>query len=71
MKKLFLPILFVILWSCNSANQDASQFDTFIEPDKVQKLEHRMYPEVINWFSEDKLKLVGDQVWLNGKELSF
>ncbi len=36
---------------------------------KVQKLEHKMYPEVIKWFCEGKLKLVDDQVWLDGKAI--
>ncbi|MCP3675756.1 MAG: phosphoribosylglycinamide formyltransferase, partial [Gammaproteobacteria bacterium] len=36
---------------------------------KVQKLEHKMYPEVIGWFCESKLKLVDDQVWLDGKAI--
>ncbi|MCP4411800.1 MAG: phosphoribosylglycinamide formyltransferase [Gammaproteobacteria bacterium] len=32
---------------------------------KVQKLEHQMYPEVISWFSEGKLKFVDGTVWLD------
>ena len=36
---------------------------------KVQKLEHKMYPEVINWFCEGKLKLVDDKVWFDGKTI--
>jgi len=32
---------------------------------KVQKLEHQMYPEVISWFSEGKLKYVDGKVWLD------
>jgi len=38
--------------------------------EKVQRLEHQMYPEVINWFSEGRLKLQDGKVWFDGKILS-
>ena len=37
---------------------------------KVQKLEHKMYPEVIKWFCEGKLKVIDDKVWLDGVKIN-
>lgn len=37
---------------------------------RVHSIEHRLYPEVIDWFSEDRIKLEGDQVEFDGKLLS-
>lgn len=33
---------------------------------KVQKLEHKMYPEVIAWFCDGRLSLRENQAWLDG-----
>ncbi len=38
--------------------------------EKVQKLEHQMYPEVIDWFSKGRLKLIKGRVWFDGKQLA-
>jgi len=38
--------------------------------DKVQKCEHQMYPEVIGWFCENRLKLLQDEVWLDGEVIN-
>jgi len=37
--------------------------------EKVQKCEHQMYPEVIGWFCEGRLKLVQDTVWFDDEIL--
>ena len=37
--------------------------------DQIHKLEHELYPKVINWFGEGLLKLSGDKVYFDGKEL--
>lgn len=36
---------------------------------RVQALEHRMYPRVIGWYAEGRLKMVGDSVQMDGKIL--
>jgi phosphoribosylglycinamide formyltransferase-1 len=36
---------------------------------RVQALEHRMYPRVIGWYAEGRLKMVGDSVQIDGKIL--
>lgn len=36
---------------------------------RVQKVEHLIYPQVIEWFSEGRVKLHGDQVEFDGKLL--
>jgi len=38
--------------------------------EKVQKLEHQMYPEVIAWFATGRLKLEEGQVLFDGKQLT-
>ena len=38
---------------------------------KVQKLEHQHYPEVISWFCEGRLKLIENQVLLDGEEVNI
>ncbi len=37
--------------------------------EKVQQLEHQMYPEVIGWICEGRLKLENGQVWYDGKAI--
>jgi phosphoribosylglycinamide formyltransferase 1 len=39
--------------------------------DKVQQLEHKMYPKVISWFCEKRLTLKQDQVWLDGNLITI
>ena len=39
--------------------------------EKVQKLEHEMYPEVIDWFCKGRLTLNQDKALLDAKPLSF
>jgi len=36
---------------------------------RVQALEHRMYPAVIGWFADGRLRMVGDRVELDGRLL--
>lgn len=36
---------------------------------RVLILEHRIYPLVVEWFVEDRLRLVDDRAWLDGQEL--
>lgn len=36
---------------------------------RVQAIEHRIYPQVIDWFAENRLKLRDDQVEFDGKLL--
>jgi phosphoribosylglycinamide formyltransferase-1 len=36
---------------------------------RIQAMEHRLYPEVIGWFAEGRLRLEGDRVWLDGEPL--
>ncbi len=36
---------------------------------RVQALEHRMYPRVIGWYAEGRLKMVGDSVHMDGRIL--
>jgi len=36
---------------------------------RVQALEHRMYPTVIGWLAEGRVRMVGDMVELDGKLL--
>lgn len=36
---------------------------------RIQGLEHKLYPEVIQWFAEKRIKLVGDHVELDGSKL--
>jgi phosphoribosylglycinamide formyltransferase-1 len=38
---------------------------------KVQILEHEMYPEVIGWFCDNRLKLVQDTVYIDDKKVSW
>ncbi|MBL4585266.1 MAG: phosphoribosylglycinamide formyltransferase [Pseudomonadales bacterium] len=38
---------------------------------KVQLEEHKIYPQVIEWFSENRLTLNGSSVSLNGAELPY
>lgn len=38
--------------------------------DRIQALEHRMYPEVIGWFAAGRLRMAGDQVELDGEPLA-
>jgi len=45
--------------------EDDDTADSLFE--KVQKLEHKMYPEVISWFCDDRLKLVQDTVFIDGE----
>jgi phosphoribosylglycinamide formyltransferase-1 len=37
---------------------------------RVQALEHRMYPRVIGWYAEGRLKMVGDSVQMDGDILA-
>ncbi len=36
---------------------------------RVQALEHRMYPAVVGWFAQGRLRMIGDQVELDGRLL--
>jgi phosphoribosylglycinamide formyltransferase 1 len=36
---------------------------------RTQTLEHILYPEVIRWFSEEKLQVLADGIYLNGKKI--
>ena len=36
---------------------------------RVLALEHQMYPQTIRWFAEGRLRLQGNQVWLDEKAL--
>lgn len=36
---------------------------------RVQALEHRMYPAVIGWFGQDRLRMIGEAVELDGRLL--
>jgi phosphoribosylglycinamide formyltransferase-1 len=36
---------------------------------RIQAMEHRLYPEVIGWFAAGRLRLDGDQVWIDGEPL--
>lgn len=36
---------------------------------RVQQLEHKLYPAVLAWFSEDRLKLIGDDIYFDEKPL--
>ena len=38
---------------------------------KVQAIEHELYPEVIGWFAEGRLTLSGDEPLLDGKVVKF
>lgn len=37
---------------------------------RVQIQEHLLYPRVVQWFAEGKLKLEGEQIWLDGNKLT-
>ena len=37
--------------------------------DRVLKTEHQIYPQAIRWFAEGRLRLQGNQVWLDEKPL--
>jgi len=37
---------------------------------RIQAMEHRLYPEVIGWFASGRLRLTGDRVTLDGNVLS-
>lgn len=37
--------------------------------ERVLACEHRIYPLAIRWFAQGRLKLVGDQAWLDGNPL--
>jgi phosphoribosylglycinamide formyltransferase-1 len=37
---------------------------------RIQAMEHRLYPEVIGWFAEGRLRLDGERVLLDGKPLA-
>lgn len=37
---------------------------------RVQRQEHRIYPQAIDWFARNRLRLREDRVWLDGKPLS-
>lgn len=37
---------------------------------RVLEQEHRLYPQVIRWFAEGRLRLEGEQVWLDGQPLA-
>ena len=37
---------------------------------RVLVQEHQLYPQVIGWFAEGRLRLVGDQVWFDGQPLT-
>ena len=39
--------------------------------DKVQKIEHKLYPEVIGWFCDNRLKLKQDTVYIDGEEINW
>jgi phosphoribosylglycinamide formyltransferase 1 len=36
---------------------------------RVQVLEHRIYPQVVDWFARGRLQLVDERVWLDGRPL--
>jgi phosphoribosylglycinamide formyltransferase 1 len=36
---------------------------------RVQVQEHRIYPQVIDWFARGRLQLVNECVWLDGAPL--
>jgi len=36
---------------------------------RVQRQEHRIYPQAVEWFATGRLALVGDAVMLDGKRL--
>ncbi len=36
---------------------------------RVQRQEHRIYPQAIDWFARGRLELKGQQAWLDGKPL--
>jgi phosphoribosylglycinamide formyltransferase-1 len=36
---------------------------------RIQAMEHRLYPEVIGWFAGGRLRLEGERVWLDGAPL--
>ena len=38
--------------------------------DRIQALEHQMYPEVIGWFADGRLRMLGDAVQLDGELLT-
>jgi phosphoribosylglycinamide formyltransferase-1 len=37
--------------------------------DKVQKIEHKLYPEVIGWFCDNRLKLIQDTVYIDDEKI--
>ena len=37
---------------------------------RVQRLEHSIYPQAIDWFARGRLELRGQQAWLDGKALA-
>lgn len=37
---------------------------------RVQRQEHRIYPQAIEWFAQGRLESRGGRVWLDGKPLS-
>lgn len=38
--------------------------------ERIKRLEHRLYPEVIRWFAEGRLRMTSDQMWLDGQLIS-
>lgn len=36
---------------------------------RVQRQEHRIYPQAVEWFARGRLELRKDRVWLDGKQL--
>lgn len=36
---------------------------------RIQQFEHRIYPQVIAWFAQDRLQLRNNEAWLDGERL--
>lgn len=37
---------------------------------RVQQLEHRIYPQAVDWFARGRLVIAGQQAWLDGVQLT-
>lgn len=37
---------------------------------RIQRQEHRIYPQAIEWFAQGRIELRGDQVWMDGSPMS-
>lgn len=57
----------VIIQACVAVDRDDTEASLSA---RVQRQEHSIYPQAIDWFARGRLQLRDDRVWLDGKPLN-